>query len=293
MLDNSKKQEVASENKTVYNLMSKVLSFLENNGPSVPVSISQGIGRDSFFVGAILSELIQSKRVKLSNAKIGGSKVYYLPCQEERLSVLYKYLPDAEKKAYDLLKEKNIIKSSETTPVMRVALANIVDFSVPIKINGEDSWKWYLYKEEAPKLELPKIEIQQTVTPKIETQQTVPKLQIPQLKITQKKSKEDTFSKQIEDFFISNKIRIQSKEIVRKNTESNFVITLATQMGPMEMFVCAKNKKKITDQDIMLAHQKGQNKKLPTLFITTGEQSKKAKEYLEKNLKGYMMFKKV
>ena len=59
------------------------------------------------------------------------------------------------------------------------------------------------------------------------------------------------------------------------------------------MFVCAKNKKKVSDQDIMLAHQKGQNKKMPTLFLTTGEQTKKSKEYLEKTLKGFMIFKKI
>ncbi|MDP3917355.1 MAG: hypothetical protein Q8Q42_03650 [Nanoarchaeota archaeon] len=292
MSDFNVKQEVYPQNNTIHNLVNRVLDFIRINGPSVPVAISQGVGRDSFFVGAILSDLIQSKKVSLSHAKIGGSKVYYLPGQEEKLSILYKYLQDAEKKAYDLLKENGVVKSSETTPVMRVALANITDFSVPIIINGENSWRWYLYKEEI-KPEVYKEEIKPEIEKiKLEAQQTISQEQ--GIKIQKSKTpKEDTFSKQIEDFFASSGIKIQSKEIIRKNSESNFTIVLTTQIGPIEMFVCAKNKKKISDQDIMVAHQKAQNRKLPALFITTGDQSKKAKEYLEKNLKGYMLFRKI
>ncbi len=271
------------EKKPTKNLKTQVLEFLQNEGPSFPVKIAQGVGRESFFVGAVLSELTEVKTIKLSKAKVGGSRVYYIPGQEEKLSILYEYLPDAEKKAYDLLKEKEVIKAKETTPVMRVALNNISDFSKPITINGEPAWQWYLSKE------IPKTPTKTIKRPEENQTKIVP--ETPKLKPRPKK--EDTFSRNIETFFTNNNIKILQKEIIRKNTESNFVIKIASQIGPLEMFVCAKNKKKISDQDIMLAHQKGQNKKMPTLFLTTGEQTRKSKEYLEKTLKGFMVFKKI
>ncbi|MBT3866009.1 hypothetical protein HOF78_02815 [Candidatus Woesearchaeota archaeon] len=277
------------------NLKAQVLEFLQKEGPSYPVKISQGVGRESFFVGAVLSELTESKTIKLSNAKVGGSRVYYVPGQEEKLEILYDYLPDAEKKAYDLLKEKEVIKAKETTPVMRVALSSIPDFSKPINVNGEPAWQWYLSKELPTQIKQPITKVKQipvqvkTIKRPEENQTKI----VPETKPSPKTKKEDTFSKDIETFFSKSNIKILEKEIVRKNSESNFVIKIASQIGPLEMFVCAKNKKKVSDQDIMLAHQKGQNKKMPTLFLTTGEQTKKSKEYLEKTLKGFMIFKKI
>lgn len=279
------KPQQEGEKKPAQNLKAQVLEFLQREGPSYPVKIAQGVGRESFFVGAVLSELIEVKTIKLSNAKVGGSRVYYIPGQEEKLSILYNYLPDAEKKAYDLLKEKEIVKAKETTPVMRVALGNITDFSKPITINGEQAWQWHLSKE------LPKQQAVVKETQKENQTRIIPEQPIPPKKTTP--TKEDTFSKSVEIFFKNNNIKILEKEIIRKNSESNFTIKIASQIGPLEMFVCAKNKKKISDQDIMLAHQKGQNKKMSTLFLTTGEQTKKSKEYLEKRLKGFMVFRKI
>jgi hypothetical protein len=264
------------ENKPVPNLRNQVLDYLKTSGPAVPVVIAQNVKRESYFVGAILSELMESKQIKLSHAKIGGSRVYYLPGQEEKLSILYKYLPDAEKKVYDLLKEKELLKASELEPVQRVALDNLKDFSNPTLIDGEKAWIWYLSQ---PKQQVP-IPIQ-------ETQKTIaPIIQKPQ-------SKEDLFSTSVENYLRLKNIKLLQKEVVRKNSETNYIIQVESQIGPIPMFVCAKNKKKISDQDIMLANQKGQNRKMSTLFLTTGEQTKKAKEYLEKNLKGSMIFRNI
>ena len=279
-LESSKKNPASS-------LKIQVFDFLKLYGPAVPAIISQKVGRESYFIGAVLSELTQDKKVRLTHAKLGGSRIYYLPGQEEKLSILYKYLPDAEKKAYDILKERQIVTSSTATPVVRVALDNLKDFSKPIISNGEKAWRWYLYNKtklpEPPKLQLIK---------KPEVQKNENQTTITETKQTQPVKKEDQFSLDVERFFLSRGIKILEKEIVRKNSESNFIIKIDSQLGPMEVFVCAKNKKKINDQDLMIAHQKGQGKRMSTLFLSKGEQTKKAKEYLEKNLKGYMIYRK-
>ena len=299
----SKPKEIA-RSKPSTSLKEEVFQFLSRAGPSFPAKISQGVGRESYFIGAVLSELIQSKRIKLSYAKIGGSKLYYLPGQEEKLSILYDHLPNAEKNAYDLLKEKKFLKSFEVDPVGRVALANLQDFSIPVNQEGEQAWRWYLepaitHVQEQPKIQEPQRTIQTEIKPKIEEikpiiEEIKPKIE--EIKpiveeIKPKQSKEDEFSKKVEEFFLEKQIQVLEKEVIRKNSESNFIIKISSQLGPIELFVCAKNKKKINDQDLMIAHQKGQNQKKQTLFLTTGDSTKKAKEYLEKNLKGQMIFK--
>ena len=313
----SKPKEIARSKPSI-SLKEEVFQFLSRAGPSFPAKISQGVGRESYFIGAVLSELIQSKRIKLSYAKIGGSKLYYLPGQEEKLSILYDHLPNAEKNAYDLLKEKKFLKSFEVDPVGRVALANLQDFSIPVNQEGEQAWRWYLepaitHVQEQPKIQEPQRTIQTEIKPKIEEikpiiEEIKPKIEeikpkIEEIKpiveeikpiieeIKPKQSKEDEFSKKVEEFFLEKQIQVLEKEVIRKNSESNFIIKISSQLGPIELFVCAKNKKKINDQDLMIAHQKGQNQKKQTLFLTTGDSTKKAKEYLEKNLKGQMIFK--
>ena len=293
------KPREASPPKPSISLKEQVFQFLSTAGPSFPAKIAQGVGRESYFIGAVLTELLKSKRIKLSHAKIGGSKLYYLPGQEEKLSILYDHLHEAEKKAYDMLKQKKILKAAEIDPVERVALANLIDFSIPFNYNGEQAWRWHLEpiarKVPKPEIRAPvkesQITIQTEIKPKVEEiKPKVEEIKPKQEEIKPKQNKEDEFSKKVENFFLEKQIKILEKEVVRKNSESNFIIKISSQLGPIELFVCAKNKKKINDQDLMIAHQKGQNQKKQTLFLTTGDSTKKAKEYLEKNLKGQMIF---
>ena len=127
-------------------LKSKILSFIQRNGPSIPVHISKEIRENMIFTGAVLSELISNKKLMVSTAKIGGSPVYYIQGQEYRLSqVLYPYLKDVYKKVYDLLKENVILKDKELEPWQRVALRELKDFAVMLMLqDGEIFWKWYL-----------------------------------------------------------------------------------------------------------------------------------------------------
>ena len=293
MLDlnqNSNTKSSENQKNPAISLKIQVFDFLKSSGPAVPAEISQKVGRESYFVGAVLSELKQDKTIMLTHAKLGGSRIYYVPGQEEKLSILYKYLPEAEKKAYDVLKDKEIVKSSETTPVVRVALDNLLDFSKPFLLGGEKAWRWHLSsKPKPPEPKIKKPEIKQIKKPQIENRES--QTTINETKPKQP-TKEEQFSIEVERFFMAKGIKIIEKEVVRKNSESNFIINIDSQLGRMDMFVCAKNKKKINDQDLMVAHQKGQGRKMPTLFLSTGEQTKKAKEYLEKNLKGYMIYRK-
>ena len=84
----------------------KVLDFIKFNGPVLPYQIAKIIEKNLIIAGALLSDLLSEKYIKISRAKVGGSPVYYISGQEPKLEMLYRYLPSKEKEAYDILKEK-------------------------------------------------------------------------------------------------------------------------------------------------------------------------------------------
>ena len=123
-----------------------VYDVVKRRGPVVPAQISKEVGRDTFFVGAILSDLSREKKVFFSAAKIGGSSVYYVPGQEPHLDILFTYLPMKEKEAFTLLKKYQLVRDTELEPSIRVALRNLKDFAVPLNVrtgeNQELFWKY-------------------------------------------------------------------------------------------------------------------------------------------------------
>tara|TARA_Y100000310_G_scaffold336636_1_gene421714 strand:+ start:196 stop:1143 length:948 start_codon:yes stop_codon:yes gene_type:complete len=129
-----------------------ILQLISSRGPQVPTQIAQAIGTDSIIASAHLSELSSRGKVKISRIKVGSSPLYYLPGQEEKLQDFVENLHDKEKKAYDLLSEKKIIRDIEQEPVIRVALRDIKDFAVPLEVQrGERKeifWKWFLLSSE-------------------------------------------------------------------------------------------------------------------------------------------------
>src|SRR3989338_11356370 len=102
-------------------LKNKILSYVTLNGPCLPVQLSKQIHSNILFAGAVLSELVANQKIKISTAKVGCSPVYYVGGQENKLSMLYSHLHEKEKKAYDLLKENNVLYDRALEPWQRVA----------------------------------------------------------------------------------------------------------------------------------------------------------------------------
>lgn len=130
----------------------KILAIIRVRGPVLPAHVAKLIGTNILMASAHLSELVDSKKLFLSNTKIGGSPVYYVGGQEARLQELYKYLNEKDQRAFNLLKEKKVLMDSELEPLVRVALRTIKDFAVPLQVthNGNKLlfWKWYLLKND-------------------------------------------------------------------------------------------------------------------------------------------------
>ncbi|MBW3017687.1 hypothetical protein KY325_00845 [Candidatus Woesearchaeota archaeon] len=127
----------------------KILSLVKLKGPVLPREISKDLGLDSLFAAAHLSELVDQKKMRLSNAKIGGSPIYYLEGQEAKLIRLVEYLNEKDRRAHDLLQEKKIVEDKELNPLFQVAMRNIKDFAVPLRVNKTELfWKYFLVPDQ-------------------------------------------------------------------------------------------------------------------------------------------------
>ncbi|MBI2667793.1 hypothetical protein HYX17_03415 [Candidatus Woesearchaeota archaeon] len=278
-------------------IRAKVLGIVHQGGPILPVTISKLINQNILFTSAILSELISRNQLLLSKAKIGGSPVYYVKGQEEKLQMLYNYLGDVHKIAYSLLKEKNIVKDSDCEPYQRVALREIRDFAAPFNFNNEIFWRWYLLDEENAKkileesIKKPEIielrnetqeKLQEKVLPEEEILETPLKLEKPKRKPRIKKSAKSDIDllDKINNYFNKNNIELINENIIKKSKEINYNLRLESSIGKVSFFCKLKIKKSINDGDLSLAINEAKGRQV--LFLSNGELTKKAKEFLEK-----------
>ena len=287
----------------------RIVEIVKQKGPVLPVHISKEIGSDILMASAHLAELTASKRLKISTIKVGGSPLYYLQGQEEMLQKFIGSMNDKEKKAFDLLSQSKILRDAEQEPVVRVALREIKDFAIPLNVthnnNKEMFWKWYLANnEEAEGLIKQKLQIlEKPIERKVE-QETIKRQEEKPIQLTQKqtkekttkkykpKDKEDNFLKDIMRFFEKNRINVISSEIIKRDSEIDFLVELPSVVGNLQYYCKARNKKKISDSDLSNAYVKGQFKKLPVIVLSPGELSSKAQEILAKELNN-ITFKKI
>lgn len=98
-------------------------------------------------------------------------------------------------------------------------------------------------------------------------------------------SKDDAFIALIQKFFDKKEIDVHKSTIIRKNTEAEFFVAIPSSVGKLTYYCKAKKKQRITDSDLASAYVQGEINKLPVLFITTGDLTKKAKEMLNTQFK--------
>jgi len=293
----------------------KVIQAIRIRGPVIPAQIAKVIGTDILMASAMLSELVSKNVLKISHVKFGSTPLYYLPGQESRLRDFAKNLHEKEKRAYDLLMQRKILRDKIAEPVVRVALRNIKDFAVPLQVKINDNveifWKWYLITNEDAagiiketvkfdKPKEPKKEIKPAQETIAEKEQEKPREEQKEIKreelkeiLPEKEEKktfvdktaEDAFLNEIKKFLEKNNIELIEEKIVKKKSDLDLVIEVPSAVGSLTYYCKAKSKKRISDSDLSSAFVQGQLKKLPVLFLTKGELTKKAKEMLSKEFK--------
>ena len=270
----------------------KIISYLEINGPSLPIRIAKAIQMEPVFASAISSELLDSKQIKTSHMKIGSSSLYFLPGQEQKLEEHTENLKSIENDAYGKLKEKKILKDEDEEPAIRVALRNIKDFAVPFKFQEKIMWKYaFTPEEEVNKLLSPPKEEPKKLKPKEEPEEVpkaweVKKREIQQAKEESKKIesifeekpkiKKETFLEQIESFLENTNTKIVSMEEVDKK---KVVAKTESESGKALLF--AFNKKKINEEELIKCYKQAKESNLPYHIIILGDLTKKMSDTID------------
>ena len=287
----------------------KILNVIKTVGPSFPTRISREAGISPLFIGALLSEMLAEKKVMMSAMKVGSSPLYFLPDQETQLENFTQYLNHKEREAVSRLKDSLILDDETQDPAIRVALRKLKDFAIPITVHEDGTeklfWKFFTTSDERAK-EI----IEPIITPK---QHTEPRKSVEETPLTEraiqaikeegreeekepnevkkmerkmKKTKEPSaFSRNVKEYLAAKEIEVL-EDLPTKAKEYNARVRIDTLLGKQEYLLLAKEKKKLTEDDLAIALHKAQSEKMPALILTPGELDKTAKPYLDqwKNL---------
>lgn len=106
-------------------------------------------------------------------------------------------------------------------------------------------------------------------------------IQKKEVKIKEKKPKiieESTFVKNIKEYLLSKEIELlETKEFSKKDFLAK--VRIDSLFGKQEYLLIAREKKKITEEDLTIALHKAQLEKMPALLMSTGDIDKKSIEH--------------
>ena len=130
----------------------KLLKLVEQKGPLLPAQINKELNTNVLFASAMLSEMVDTKKLRLTSMKIGGSPLYYCPGQEEKLQDYKEKLNEKDQRTFELLRKQMILRDKDQEPLTRVSLREIKDFAVPLQVTVKDNkelfWKFYLVEDD-------------------------------------------------------------------------------------------------------------------------------------------------
>ncbi|MEK6910975.1 MAG: hypothetical protein AABW82_04345 [Nanoarchaeota archaeon] len=304
-----------------------ILTFIKTRGPSLPVNVAQYIKTSPLFVSAFLSELYREQKLLMSDLKVGSSSLYLLPGQEQMIENFTQFLNQKEMEAFNMVKKEKLLEDQKLPPAIRVAIRQIKDFAIPLKIKNEGNemlfWKYAFTpdseieliinpqkKEEKPvqpPISVPSHNHQHNPSTQIQQlQQTVQPIQLeikvdekPIMKAKEEKPKKEKIKKKQESKFLDDlKDYLKAKDIEvleqieEKSKEFTAKIRINDIFGKQEYFLIAKERKKVKEEDLTLVLHKANQNKMLALFMAPGDLDKKALDFI-KEYKNLVKFEKL
>jgi len=268
----------------------KIVEFIRENGPTLPVQIVSKTGGNSFVASAYLSDLVDKKEILQSEERVGSVPLYYLEGQETLLKKKIDELNLSVKTARDFQKKK-VVETPELESKRK-------DFDRRLKEIEEGENHREVKKKSAlekarelikktvpkprievprPKIEVPKPQIQidkpVQVRPKVvET----PRIEKPKVVET---IEETTFSKRASEFLETSGVDILKSENLTANSGA-FIVRAPSSVGPLKFYVKLWSKKRLNKSDVAESYALALEKKMPVIILTNGTVAKTAKKYL-------------
>lgn len=275
----------------------KILNYISENGPTLPVDIVKLTGGDSLISNAYLSELVSSKEILKSDELVGTANIYYLPGQEDKL----------KNKLSELIDFKKTPKNFQTKKVVETPdlIKRREEFNNRLKLIEDREKKEKII--ERPKniikkiVEIPKKSpiIEEKKLPLTDSEKMIEKPREiinkivekvkPKLNKTNYDDNKSLYHSAIN--FLENSNEIISKNMIDENS-GTCVIRVKSSVGPIKFYVNIINKKRLTKSDIAEKYAESIEKKMPVIIITNATIANTSKKYL-KELGGFVRVKKI
>ena len=265
----------------------KIIEFIKENGPSLPVQVVSKIGGDSFIANAYLSELVDSKSLLQSSEKVGSVPLYYLAGQENLMEKKLKDLNFTVKTARTFQKKR--VEETLELDAKRDAFNKRLKRIEAEESQRKDKKKSALEKArelirrtvERPRVvEIPKVEVPVRVErPRVEFQPKVSKPVRPKIE-RPKDVKAPSFSKNALDFLEGLNVEVLKSEKIKDNSGA-FIIRAPSSVGPLKFYVKLWSKKRLNKSDIAESYSLALEKKMPVIILTNGTVAKTTRKYLK------------
>ncbi len=241
-------------------------------------------------------KVLWDKKVEpVVRVSLRGIKDFAVPLQvnfQGNSEIFWKWYLLGNKEAEEQIKNLLGVKKKET-PVEKEVKKEVIKEEPTQEIKKEPI-KEVVSKKEINKeekiIKTEKVEMEKSPEEKGDT--TVGEEAQKKLLDTKEEKVVDDFFNSIEDYFSTNNVKVLEKNMIRKGSEAEFIIEVPSAVGTLNYYCKAKSKKRINEGDLSAAFIIGQTKKLPVLFLTKGDLTKKAQEMLNLEFKG-MAVKKV
>jgi len=256
----------------------KIVDFIRENGPTLPVQIVSKTGGNSFVASAYLSDLVDKKEILQSEERVGSVPLYYLAGQEALLKKKLGELNAGAKTARSFQK-----KPVEETPELE---SKRKDFDGRLKkIEEEEARRQDVKKKgalekarelikktvERPRVEVPKPKVEVPKPPIVERPKVVNKVE---------EVDELSFSKRALEFLEKLNIDILKSDKLT-DISGECVVQAPSSVGPLKFYVKIWGKKRLNKSDVAESYALALEKKMPVIILTNGTVAKTTRKYLK------------
>jgi hypothetical protein len=279
-----------------------IVQALQQFGPLLPVEIASKTGLDSFMAKAYAEELIAEHRIIPSKEKIANSHIYYLPGQEAQLNQRIAQINAGSQKTARIYSSPSPAPTPEVQNQRDAFAQRLKDIEDKERRRKEE--QTHHMKQLHKAYSLPPVRplpITRPVSPP--AQQTVPEYkptpivapstpeQYP-FELEKEESKnEESFVDRAMDWLRLENVELLD-EIGSGRNEVELLARANSEFGPLKFYIKIKQKKTITQADLLAVYASALENRCPGVLITNGELAKSADNFLEEK-KGQIKVKQI
>lgn len=248
----------------------KIIAVLQQFGPLLPVEIASKTNMDSFMAKAYLVELAEEGKIKISKEKIAESNLYFLSGQEPLVQQKLMQIAQQQQKTPRTYSRTDVNVTPEVAAKRDAFAQRLAEIEA-----AEQKRKQSNPRPLPPLPPIPKPVSSQPTSP----EPRAGELGAGELEAKYEPEIERTFIDKAMDWLRLENIEI-IEELTAKKTEIELIVKVNTDFGQTLFYVKIKQKKTVTEADLVSVYAAAMEQNLPGVLLTNGKLSKSADRFL-------------